>query len=90
MFDVLEETCENAVALNCPQIMCAPGPTGGAKSDAIENLKRGADICGKYGLTLAIEFNSQHEVINSIAALREILERRRPAECRDAARCLSP
>src|SRR5262249_31809398 len=41
--------------------------------DAIENLKRGADICGKYGLTLAIEFNSQHPVINSIAALRGIL-----------------
>jgi 2-keto-myo-inositol isomerase len=73
LFDVLEETCENAVALNCPQIMCAPGPYGGDKNDAIEHLKRGADICGKYGLTLAIEFNSQHEVINSIAALREIL-----------------
>ena len=73
LFDVLEETCENAVALNCPQVMCAPGPYGGDKRDAIENLKRGADICGKYGLTLAIEFNSQHEVINSIAVLREIL-----------------
>jgi 2-keto-myo-inositol isomerase len=73
LFDVLEETCENAVALDCPQVMCAPGPYGGDQQDAIENLKRGADICGKYGLTLAIEFNSQHEVINSIAALREIL-----------------
>ena len=71
---MLEETCENAVALDCPQIMCAPGPYGGDKNDAIEHLKRGADICGKYGLTLAIEFNSQHEVINSIAALREILD----------------
>lgn len=73
LFDVLEETCENAVALNCPQVMCAPGPVGGEKRDAIENLKRGADICGKYGLTLAIEFNSQHDVINSIPSLREIL-----------------
>ncbi len=73
LFDVLEETCENAVALNCPQVMCAPGPVGGEKRDAVENLKRGADICGKYGLTLAIEFNSQHDVINSIASLREIL-----------------
>ncbi len=73
LFDVLEETCENAVALNCPQVMCAPGQNAGEPSEAIENLKRGADICGKYGLTLAIEFNSQHPVINSIAALREIL-----------------
>jgi 2-keto-myo-inositol isomerase len=73
LFDVLEETCENAVALDCPLIMTAPGPLAGAKSDAIENLKRGADICGKYGLRLAIEFNASHEVINSIAALRDIL-----------------
>jgi 2-keto-myo-inositol isomerase len=73
LFDVLEETCENAVALDCPQVMCAPGQNVGTPQEAMENLKRGADICGKYGLTLAIEFNSQHAVINSIAALREIL-----------------
>ncbi|MPZ37575.1 MAG: TIM barrel protein [Rhizobiales bacterium] len=73
LFDVLEETCENAVALNCPQVMCAPGQNVGTPKEAVENLKRGADICGKYGLTLAIEFNSQHAVINSIPALRAIL-----------------
>jgi sugar phosphate isomerase/epimerase len=73
LFDVLEETCENAVVLNCPLVMTAPGPFSGDKGDAIENLKRGADICGKYGLTLAIEFNAPHDVINSIATLREIL-----------------
>jgi sugar phosphate isomerase/epimerase len=73
LFDVLEETCENAVALDCPLIMCAPGQNVGPQRDAIENLKRGADICGKYGLKLAIEFNSQHDVINSITALRDIL-----------------
>jgi 2-keto-myo-inositol isomerase len=74
LFDVLEETCENAVALDCPLVMCAPGQNVGPKSDAIENLKRGGDICGKYGLKLAIEFNSQHAVINCIPVLREILD----------------
>lgn len=79
LFDGLEETCANAVALNCPLVMTAPGPSGGDKHRAIEHLKRGADICGKYGLKLAVEFNSQHNVINSIAALREILDgARRP------------
>ena len=53
--------------------MRARARTSATPQEAIENLKRGADICGKYGLTLAIEFNSQHAVINSIAALREIL-----------------
>jgi sugar phosphate isomerase/epimerase len=74
LFDDLEVTCDNAVALDCPMVMCAPGQNAGPKSDAIENLKRGADICGKRGLQLAIEFNSQHAVLNSIAALREILD----------------
>jgi sugar phosphate isomerase/epimerase len=74
LFDDLEVTCDNAVALDCPMVMCAPGQNVGPKSDAVENLKRGADICGKRGLQLAIEFNSQHAVLNSIAALREILD----------------
>ena len=74
LFADLETTCDNAVALDCPLIMCAPGQQGGPKSDAIENLKRGADIVGERGLRLAIEFNSQHAVINSIAALREIID----------------
>ncbi len=74
LFDDLEVTCDNAVALDCPMIMCAPGSQAGAPRDAIENLKRGADIAAKRGLKLAIEFNSQHAVVNSIAALREILE----------------
>ncbi len=73
LFDVLRETCENANALDCPQIMCAPGPTAGPKRDAIDNLRRAGDLVGEFGLTLAIEFNSQHDVINSIAALREII-----------------
>jgi sugar phosphate isomerase/epimerase len=73
LFDVLEESCENAVALDCPLIMVAPGQNAAPIGAAVENLKRGADICGKYGLTLAIEFNSQHPVLNGIAPLRELL-----------------
>ena len=73
LFADLEVTCDNAVALDCPLIMCAPGQQSGPVSAAIENLKRGADIIGERGLKVAIEFNSQHAVINGIAPLREIL-----------------
>jgi 2-keto-myo-inositol isomerase len=73
LFDDLRVTCANAKALDCTQVMSAPGPFVGPMKDAIENLKRGADIIGEYGLTLAVEFNSQHDVINSIARLRELL-----------------
>ena len=74
LFDDLEVTCDNAAALDCSLIMCAPGQNAGPKSDAIENLKRGADICAKRGLRLAIEFNSQHAVLNGIEPLRDILD----------------
>ena len=74
LFADLRETCANAVALDCPLIMCAPGPSGGPMPEAVENLKRGADIIGEHRLTLAIEFNSQHPVLNSIAALRRLLQ----------------
>jgi len=73
LFDVLRQTCENAVALKCPQVMCAPGPYVGPKSMAIDNLKRAGDMAGEFRLNLAIEFNSQHDVINCIAVLREIV-----------------
>jgi sugar phosphate isomerase/epimerase len=54
--------------------MTAPGPFAGPMKDAIENLKRGADLIGEQGLTLAIEFNSQHDVINCIDRLRELID----------------
>ena len=73
LFAALRETCENAKALGCPQIMSAPGPFSGPKREAIENLKRGGDTVGELDLTLAIEFNSQHDVINSIESLREVV-----------------
>ena len=74
LFADLKETCNNAKALNCSQIMTAPGPFVGPMKDAIENLKRGADLIGEHGLTLAIEFNSQHDVINCIERLRELID----------------
>jgi sugar phosphate isomerase/epimerase len=73
LFADLEITCANAVALGCPLIMCAPGQNAGPMREAIENLKHGADICGRHGLALAIEFNSQHAVLNSVAAGLELI-----------------
>jgi 2-keto-myo-inositol isomerase len=74
LFADLKQTCDNAKALNCSQVMTAPGPFVGPMKDAIENLKRGADLIGEHGLTLAIEFNSQHDVINRIDRLRELID----------------
>ena len=74
LFKVLRESCENAVALGCPMLMSAPGQVNGPIPQAIEYLKRAGDIAGDYGLKLAIEYNSQHDVLNSLPVLCELIE----------------
>ena len=81
LFKVFRESCENAVALGCPMLMSAPGPVAGPIPDAIKYLRQAGDIAGEYGLRLAIEFNSQHPVLNSLAVLRELLDGAQKKNC---------
>ncbi len=74
LFKVFRESCQNAVALNCKTLMSAPGPMNGPIPKAIDYLKRAGDIAGEFGLKLAIEFNSQHEVLNSLPVLTQLIE----------------
>jgi sugar phosphate isomerase/epimerase len=74
LFKVFRETCENAVALGCGMLMSAPGQVNGPIPQAIEYLRHAGDIAGEYGLKLAIEYNSQHDVLNSLPVLRELIE----------------
>ena len=73
LFNVFRESCENAVALGCTMLMSAPGQISGPIPDAIKYLKQAGDIAAEYGLKLAIEFNSQHDVLNSLAVLTELI-----------------
>ena len=73
IFGVFRESCENAVALDCDMLMSAPGPFSGTIPEAIANLKVAGDIAAEFGLKLAIEFNSQHPVLNCMAVQREIV-----------------
>src|SRR5262249_34678264 len=70
---VFRECCANAVALGCSMLMSAPGPFVGPLPEAIANLKIAGDIAAEFGLRLAIEFNSQHQVLNNLAVQREIV-----------------
>jgi sugar phosphate isomerase/epimerase len=81
LFGVFRESCENAVALGCKMLMSAAGQNNGAVSDAIKHLRQAGDIAAEYGLKLAIEFNSQHDVLNSLAVLRELIEGAGKANC---------
>jgi 2-keto-myo-inositol isomerase len=74
LFKVFRESCENAVALGCNMLMSAPGPLAGPIPEAIKYLREAGDIAGEYGLRLAIEFNSQHPVLNKLEVLRELID----------------
>ena len=73
LFEDLHISCRNAVALGCDMLMSAPGPITGPLSDAIVHLRRMADIAAEYGLSIAIEFNSQHKVLNCLEAQTELI-----------------
>ncbi|HEY2756927.1 MAG TPA: sugar phosphate isomerase/epimerase [Pseudolabrys sp.] len=74
LFEVFRESCENAVALGCDTLMSAPGQVNGPIKDAIQYLKEAGDIAAEYKLKLGIEFNSQHDVLNSLPVLTELIE----------------
>ena len=74
LFKVFRESCQNAVALGCDTLMSAPGPMNGPIPQAIDYLNRAGDIAGEFGLKLAIEFNSQHDVLNSLSVVTRLIE----------------
>ena len=73
LWGVFRQSCENAVALGCDMIMSAPGPLTGTVPDAIANMKIAGDLAAEYDLKLALEFNSQHDVINCLEVQHEVV-----------------
>ena len=82
LLSVLDETCANARALGCNLVMTAPGqnPPGTLREGAA-NFRDGGDIAKAHGVRLALEFNSQHTVINCLKAGREIVAAAGPPNC---------
>jgi len=77
----LEQTCSNAVALGCPMVMIAPGQNTGTPQTAAANLRLAALTAARHGLRFALEFNSQHPVLNSLRVARDILADANHAAC---------
>jgi sugar phosphate isomerase/epimerase len=73
LFKDFRVSCENAVALGCDTLMSAPGQVNGPIKDAINYLKDAGDIAAEYNLKLAIEYNSQHDVLNKLPVLTELI-----------------
>lgn len=81
LFQSFRESCANAVALGCDMLMSAPGPVSGPIAAAIKYLREAGDIAAEYGLRLAIEFNSQHDVLNRLEVLQELITGAGKANC---------
>lgn len=74
LLESLRYVSEKAVALNCDVIMVSPGQNApGGMALAQQNLKTCAQITAGYGLKLALEFNSRHPLINTLAAGMELI-----------------
>lgn len=74
LLESLDRTCANAVALGCDTIMVAPGlnpPT--TIEEAAANFRKCGEVAQKHGIRFALEFNSRHALINSLAIGRRIL-----------------
>lgn len=73
--DSLRYVSEKARQLDCDVIMMAPGQNAsGGMPLAKQNLKTCAEVCGEYGLNLALEFNSRHPVIRTVADGMELID----------------
>jgi sugar phosphate isomerase/epimerase len=81
LWGVFRQSCENAVALNCSMLMSAPGPVTGTIKEAIANLRLAGDLAAEFGLKLALEFNSQHEVINCLEVQHEVVKGANKPNC---------
>jgi len=82
LLKVLDESCANAVALGCDLVMIAPGQNPpGTLREAAANFRDGGEIAKAHGVRFALEFNSAHAVINSLAAGREVVERADHPNC---------
>ncbi len=71
LFAVLDESCRNALALECSLLMSAMGPGGADLDTALQNIRRAAGIVARHGVRLAIEYQFMHPVMSSLDIVRD-------------------
>lgn len=75
LFGVFRESCQAAVALECPLLMSAIGPGTASLDEVVANIRRAGAIAAGFKLRLAIEYQFQHPVVKSVDILRELVAR---------------
>lgn len=75
LFGVFRESCQAAVALDCPVLMSAIGPGAAGVDEAVANIRRAGALAATFGLRLALEYQFQHPVVKSVEILRDLIAR---------------
>ena len=68
-----DESCRWAKALDCRTVMSPVDRGRGDAARVVAGIGEVGDIAARHGVRLALEFNSQCEQFNTLAAVREIL-----------------
>lgn len=75
LFGVFRESCQAAVALDCPTLMSAIGPGTASLDEVVANIRRAGAIAAEFKLRLAVEYQFQHPVVKSLDILRDLVAR---------------
>lgn len=73
LFGVFRESCQAAVAFDCPILMSAIGPGTASLDEVVANIRRAGAIAAGFKLRLAVEYQFQHPVVKSIDILRDLV-----------------
>jgi 4-hydroxyphenylpyruvate dioxygenase len=76
-----DESCGWAKALGCPIVMSPVDRGQGPAEQAAESLREVGDIAARHEVRLALEFNSQAAQFNTLASVREALQRANHPRC---------
>lgn len=76
-----ERSCAAAAALGCSVVMSPVDKDRGDVGRAAASIGRVGDIAARYGVRLALEFNSQAAQFNTLESVREVLGRAAHPSC---------
>src|SRR5919198_2727604 len=73
LLQVFDEQCRHAAALGSVTVMSSVDRGRGDLRRAAESVREVGELAAKHGVTLAVEFNSQAEQLNTLGRMREVM-----------------
>jgi sugar phosphate isomerase/epimerase len=73
LLEIFTRSCVAAASLDCAIVMSPVDKERGDPRQAATSVREVGDIAARYGVRIALEFNSQAAQFNSLACVREVL-----------------